>query len=260
MRTLSSVVLICLAATLIAGCASSGKRDEPSFHAGDENPPDFLTGPVSAILTNLDGFSAHVVITTTSMNGVARVKSGDLLGRDGRLIFQRAMTKGKRARAAGGLFFIWDTTKGSGYVMSEGLQGYAPIKSDTGACSLLSVTKEEIKEQVDDHPCQRCRAVVQSPDGKKSSFTLWQAEDAGHFPVRIEGVDGPDKTTFDFSAMRMEYPSEQLFTPPEGFTSYPSSVAMMNELLTRESSLSKKTAQGEFDEPTDVHSSNWHGQ
>ncbi len=256
MKTLCGAVLLCLAAAFIGGCSS---RHVAVYHAGDENPPDFLVGPVAAVLTNLNGFSAHVTFTITSPEGTTPAKSGELLGREGHLIFQPALAlKGKKARTIGGLFFIWDETKHSGYVLSEALQGYAPIKSDAGAASSLNLAKEGIPEEVNGHPCHRREAVVTLNNGREARVTLWQADDMKHFPVRIETVSGPSRMTLDFTAIRLESPAEGLFLPPDGFTAYASSVALMNELIIRESSAAKKNQAGEFDEPTDVRSSNWH--
>jgi hypothetical protein len=256
MKTPLDATLLCLAAALICGCAS--RHAGPVYHAGDENPPDFLSGPVAVVLTNLNGFSAHITSTISSQEGVSHTLSGELLGREGRLVFQPTLPiKGKRARTEGGLFFIWDETKHSGYVLSEALQGYAPIKSDVEAGGRLNITKESIQENVNGHPCHRSEAVVELNNGLKARFTLWQADDAGHFPVRIEAVNGLNKMTLDFSEIRLEYPAQGLFLPPDGFTVYASSVALMNELIVRDASFAEKHQFGENDEPAD-HSGNWH--
>ena len=113
MRISFHSTLVCLAAALICGCASH--HNGPVYHAGDENPPDFLVGPAAVLLTNLNGFSAHVNCTTTSPEAPPETASGVLLGRDGRLVFQPSLPiKGKREQREGGLFFIWDETTASG--------------------------------------------------------------------------------------------------------------------------------------------------
>ena len=220
-----------------------------------------MVGPVAVVLTNLNGFSAHIISTRTPPGGVPHTTSGELLGREGRLVYQPALhLKGKRARTVGGLFFIWDVTKRSGYVLSEALQGYAPIKSDADAGSLLSITKDGIQAEINGHSCHRCTAEVVLKDGLKAHVTLWQADDAEHFPVRIESANGPILTTLDFSEFRLEYPAQEIFLPPDGFTVYASSVAMMNELIIRETSITSKYQFGASDEPVPVNSGNWHQQ
>jgi hypothetical protein len=257
MKTPFHAALLCLAAAVICGCAS--RHAEPVYHAGDENPPDFLVGPVTGVLTNLNGFSAHVASTLSSPGEAPRTASGELLGREGRLVFQPTLPlKGKRARTEGGLFFIWDDTIHSGYVLSEALQGYAPIKSDTEPASRLDITKENIQEDVNGHPCHRCETVVVLNNGLKARLTLWQADDAGHFPVRIEAVEGSRHMTLDFSEIRLEYPARELFLPPDGFTPYASSVALMNELIVRDASFAQKHQFDENNEPAPIKASDWH--
>jgi len=173
------------------------------------------------------------------------------------LIFQPTLViKGKRARTEGSLFFIWDEKKHSGYVLSDALQGYAHIQSDVEAASQLTIAKEGIQENVNGHPCHRCEAVVVLDNGLKARLTLWQADDARYFPVRIEAVNGPNRMTLNFSEIRLEYPAQQLFLPPDGFTAYATSAALMNELIVRDASLARRP--GEFGEPNEVHSGNWH--
>jgi hypothetical protein len=250
MKASIHAALLCLAAALLCGCAS--RHVGPVYHAGDENPPDFLVGPITAVLTNLNGFSAHVTSTITSPGEEPRITSGELLAREGRLVFQPALPlKGKRARTEGGLFFIWDETRHSGYVLSEALQGYAPIISAAGPASRLNITKESIQENVNGHPCHRCEAVVLLNSGLEAHLTLWQADDTGHFPVRIETVEGPSRMTLDFSEIRLEYPARELFLPPDGFSPYASAIALMNELIVRDSSFARKHQFDESTEPID---------
>jgi hypothetical protein len=255
MKSPLNAALFCLAATLICGCFS--RHAGPVYHAGDENPPSFLVGPTTVVLTNLNGFSAHVTSTITSPGEPSRTTSGELLGRDGRLVFQPTLPiKGKRARTEGGLFFIWDKTKNSGYVMSEALQGYAPVKSSVPTTGQLSISKDGIREDVNGHQCHRCAAVVGLNNGLQAHLTLWQADDAGHFPVRIEAVEGASRMTLDFSEIRLESPARELFLPPDGFTPYASSVALMNELIVRDAALVQKHEFSE-DGPPD-QSGNYH--
>jgi len=249
MRTLCGAALLCLAAGFIGGCAT--KHTGPSYHAGDENPPDFLGGPVATVLTNLNGFSAHVTSTITSPGELPETTSGELLGREGRLIFQPTIpVKKKKMRKEGGLFFIWDETRHSGYVLSEALQGYAPIQSEVEAAGQLNTTREGSQQNINGHPCQKYEAVVVLNNGIKANLTLWQADDSAHFPVRIEATNGPNRMTLDFSEIRLQAPAQELFLPPDGFTPYASSLAMMNELIVRDASRDKT--------PAEVRPSNYH--
>jgi hypothetical protein len=248
----------CLAAALMGGCAS--RHVGIVYHAGDENPPDFVTGPIAVALTNLNGFSAHVTWSNDIASDDSRAKSGELLGRDGKLVYQPTLpVKGKRARTEGGLFFIWDESVGAGYVMSDALQGYAPIKSPFYNAGQLVVLKTGIQEDIDGHPTHRCDAHVTSDNGGDVHFTIWQADDLNHFPVRITGPGANGGAiTMDFSDIRQEYPDQSIFLPPDGFTPYANSVDMMNELIVRDASLVKKHDFGESEAPTPSPQQNWH--
>jgi len=243
--------LLCLAAMLLYGCAS--RNTGPAYHAGDENPPDFLGGPVAVVLTNLNGFSAHVTSTISSPGGKPQTTSGELLGREGRLLFQPTLSlKSERARTEAGWLFVWDETKHSGYVMSEALQGYAPIEPDIEAAGPLNITEKSSREDVNGHPCHQCEGVVLLNNGLEARLTLWQADDVKHFPVRIEAANGPNRMTLDFSEIRLETPARELFLPPDGFIAYVSSTALINELLFRDANVAQKH------KADDIHPSNWH--
>ena len=84
------------AAALLAGCASGWKV---FYRAGDETPPVFLTGPAAVLLTNVEGFSAKLTVSMPGADGGRRAMTGDLLGRQGALVFQpSSAVQGKRAK------------------------------------------------------------------------------------------------------------------------------------------------------------------
>jgi len=242
MKTLFRAGFLALAAAIISGCSSQPKI---FYHAGDEASPDFLAGPAGVLLTNVDGFSAKFTASTSLPAGGRRLISGDFLGREGSLIFQPANpAKGKRARSEGGMFFIWNEKVHSGYVLSDPLQAYAPIFSRVQPTNLVFNTVGAAQEDANGHPCRRVEAVVQSSDGSSALFKVWEAEDARHFPVRIQTPPGPGEMTLDFSDLHLELPSAELFSPPDGFMKYETPVALMNELITRQTALSKQTQIG----------------
>jgi hypothetical protein len=228
-----------LAAALLAGCASEKKQEAALGRLGDEAPPAFLVGPASIALTNFDGFSANVV-STTSAAAEARAYSGEVIARQGRLIFQPFTTarikKGRIVR--GGIFFIWDAVRQRGYVLSEALQGYAPIAAPS---QITIVTPENMAqppaERVNGHPCHRSGKMLVLRDGSTAKLTEWQADDLKGFPVRVRAESGGQVVTADFSEVRLDVPGLELFAPPGGFTQYASGAALINELMIRESSM-----------------------
>jgi hypothetical protein len=229
---------LALTAAVLAGCSTQPKV---FYHAGDETPPDFLAGRVALLLTNVDGFSAKLTGSSAQAGGGKHEISGDLLGRQGSLIFQPVnAVKGKRARSEGGMFFIWNETDHAGFVLSDPLQAFAPAATTVQPTNVAFNTAGAVEEQANGHPCRRIEAVVQSSDGSSERFTVWQAEDAKHFPVRIQSPPGPGELTLNFSDVRLELPPSQLFGPPEGFVKYDTPVALMNELIVRQSAMAKR--------------------
>jgi hypothetical protein len=238
MKIMSQVAFLALAAVVLAGCSTAPKV---YYHAGDENPPDFLAGPLAVLFTNVDGFSAKMTRTTTLADGSRHIVTGDFLGRQGSLIYQPDnAVKGKRAWNEGGMFFIWNESSHSGFVLSDPLQGYAPASTNLESTNILLNTAGAAQENVNGHPCRRLEVVVQSNDGTSARFKIWQALDAKDFPVRIQSPPGPRQMTLDFSNLRLELPPADLFGPPDGFIKYNTPVALMNELIVRQMTLTKQ--------------------
>ena len=234
---------IALAAAFLAGCASEKRQEAALARMGDEAPPDFLAGPVWLSLTNFDGFSADVLSTTSSTSALSAVRaaSGQVLERQGRLIFQPLTTahikKGKIIR--GGMFFIWDSVGQHGYVVSEALQGFAPISDSPRIIIVTAESKEPVAEQVNGHACHRTEKTAALSDSSVAKLTEWRADDLNRFPVRVRMESGDRRTTVDFSNIRLDLPAVELFSPPAEFTRYASPAALINELMIRESSLKK---------------------
>jgi hypothetical protein len=238
MKMLNRFGCVALAAAVLAGCARPPKS---YYRVGDEKPPVFLSGPAALLLTNVSGFSAKINGSISSSNGVQHLMAGDLLGRDGSLAFQpETSVKGKRARSEGGMFFIWNETGHAGFVLSDPLQAYAPTTEAIQPTNLVLETTGAVEEEANGHPCRRIEAVVQSSDGSTERFKVWQAEDVQFFPVRISTSPGAGEMVLNFSEIRLELPPVPLFGPPEGFMRYDSPVALLNELIVRQSDMARR--------------------
>jgi hypothetical protein len=238
MKILFQAGFLALTAAFMAGCSTQPKV---YYRAGDEKPPDFLAGPLAVLLTNVDGFSAKMPGTVSSPNGGQRTRAGDLLGRQGSLIYQpENPAKGKRARSEGGMFFIWNETSHSGFVLSDPLQAFAPASTNVQPTNVVLNPAGAAQEEVNGHPCRRIEAVVQSNDGSSAQFKIWEAQDAKDFPVRIQTSAGPRQMTLNFSNLRLELPPSELFGPPDGFMKYETPVALMNELIIRQIAMAKQ--------------------
>lgn len=244
------MVFLAVAAMLAGGCARFHREDPVTVRAGEEQPPDFLAGPMVVLMTNVDGFSAKLVEDTTVAGATPHRLTGELIGREGRLIFQPSRVSKKKPKDATGLFFIWDGNQERGYVLSEELQGYAPIASDLKITN-VSVTPDSAgAESIQEHPCHRVLVDLALNNGAIAKFLEWQADDLRQFPLRVRSLNGPAPVTIEFSDVRLELAAPQLFNPPEGFTQYASSVALMNELMMRQSTLKQRPGELERDMPT----------
>jgi hypothetical protein len=255
MKKLFPAALLALAVLTLASCSYKAKQ---IYHAGDESPPDFLAGPAAVLLTNVDGFSANATASMPERGG--KLLSGDLLEREGRLIFQPTTgVKGKHQRSEGGTFFIWHEDKGSGFVLSDPLQAYASVISNIHVTNIVWNTSGAVEEQANGHSCRRIEAAIQSDDGTTAHYSVWEAEDLKKCPVRIAAADSLKGFTLNLNNVRLELPPPELFYPPDGFTKYDSPAAMMNELIMRQGAYIKsKNINPEGGEPVPVNGpANW---
>lgn len=245
----SPTCLIALARWMVAsailstGCAhhrpdkGDGPRGDLAFMF-DTRPPEFLIGPMSALLPGPDGISAQLTFTET---GVPAPKMpplhGTLLGRDGWFLFQPQHT-GPRRRKSGpeGMLYSFDVNHGTGFVMSEALLGYAPFT--TALRHSLQHTNAPMPTaqtmQIEGHTCVRETITVHSGDGTAAAFSVWRAEDLHHWPLRIISADGTNAASLELTQVHPDTPRLELFQPPADFTRYDSVEAMMNELSRRQ--------------------------
>ncbi len=221
---------------LAVGC--SGKRHSKSHANPVEETftlPPFLTGPVSPLLTNANDFSARMVVELPSFSAKAQTITGNLLSQGSHLLF---------APSVGDRSFVWDMTQHSGFILSEALQGYAPIASFVQITNVVNKPgiNGPVLESVNGRPCHRTEVVVSSSDGSAARFLIWREVGANGFPVKIKSVEGVTQMTINFFDTRREILAQKLFLPPDGFTTYASAAGMRDELLMRQKSVGKKVS------------------
>jgi hypothetical protein len=165
MKRFLRLLLPVLGVVAIAGCASKAPKE--IFHAGDEVPPDFLSGPAALLLTNGDGFSARVAFSLPLTVGQTSPASGDLLEREGRLIFQPAVrAKKKNNPLQGGMIFIWDVAAHSGYVLSDPLQAYAQVSPGVQGTNVVWGADGPGSEEANGLPCRRRNFLLRRMDSR----------------------------------------------------------------------------------------------
>jgi len=234
----------CVVAAAVAatGCAHSKNKDR----IGIIPPPvpPFLNGPMAVLLTNSPGFSCHLVMTSGSPPVPGETVSGQLLCRGSQLLFAPdAHWLGGKRFARAGFGFVWDVGAQQGYILSEALQGYAPISSQVQATNVLALPAHFASEKVEGHHCQRTELEVGSTDGTKALFQVWRAADLKAAPLRIASAAPGRPVIVNLSNIRLEAPSIRLFVPPDGFTRHDSVETLMAEMAMRQENLKRKPAE-----------------
>jgi hypothetical protein len=234
-----------LLVALVAGCAHSPREAERggAYDALPAPlPPGFLNGPMALLLTNQDGFRAHAVLESGLPPQPGQTVSGELIGRGGKLLFAPAPAgNGKKKARPEDSAFIWDVAGNRGWVLNDPLQGYAPVSTSRQYTNVTaSAPSGGTPEKIAGHPCQQGEVTVTAADGITTVFRVWQATDLKGFPLRIVCPSNGVPMTLTLSKVRLEAVPNDLFAPPNGFTKYESSEAMMAELFLRKHNLSRK--------------------
>jgi hypothetical protein len=223
---LAVVAAITLIAVLASGCAGRRRaKYDPSEKVIDTTPP-FLLGPAAALLVNTNGYSTRVTLDLPAATGKVHAFSGQLLCQGTRLLF---------APNGGDRIFMWDVRQHSGFIMSEALQGYAPISSTTRITNFVTAAEgaAAAANSVNGHPGHESEVAIASDDGSTAKFSVWCAADLDDFPVRIRSLNAPEPFTLNLLNLRTEKLAAKLFLPPEDFTPYASPAALTSELAAR---------------------------
>lgn len=245
--TTAKVWRFCLSGLVLlaAGCSHSGDTEDRGrafVPVSAPLPPAFLTGPMAVLLTNRAGYSAQVEAQTGSLSERERAVSGQLLCRGDKLFFAPAGSADSKKPARNADFsFIWDVSGNSGYVLSEALQGYAPVGASALVTNLLSAPGQAAPEKIAGLACTPELATAQLNNGSTASFQVLRATALQGLPVRLSSATNAVPLTVTLSKIRLESPPAELFAPPDGFTKYPSPAAMADEIAVRQHNLRRKS-------------------
>lgn len=231
------------AAVLCAGCSSSKPPEIfgalPGATAAPELPP-LLRGAAGMLLTNTSGFSARASIENHPYPGEMKLIAGDLFGRGSVLYFHPdSKTANSKVIRTAGISFIWDVAQRRGYVLSDALQGYAPISSG------VQFTNVEVQapatgaasEKIGGHNCRLVTLHAISNDGTTNVVEVALAPDLQGLPLRMASKGASSSFEASLSKARLEVPPDDLLLPPDSFTKYSSAEAMMNEISMRQRNL-----------------------
>jgi hypothetical protein len=189
------------------GCSSTAPRLDPAREPVQILLPKLtsaVTGPAASLLTNLDGFHCQFSINFGDPERQELTVTGELRERGGKLCFEPVFKPaGKKSPGAGGFILIWDAAGKQGYVLSDALQGVAPVAPDAGTA-------------------------------KPADFRVERSQDLNGLAVSIQSTDTLQPFTLTLSGIKPVPPPEGLFTPPDGFTKYDSETTLLDELATRQ--------------------------
>lgn len=210
MKAASRPALMWLALALLAGgCASKAPLPDPIHEPVQRLLPrltEAVTGPAAGLLTNLNGYHARFTIDFGSNAFEELSASGDLQSRDGKLCFEPVFKHGKhKGMDAGGFILIWDAAGKSGFVLSDSLQGFAPVGTAFG--------------------------TVYTNAG---SWKVEQARNWNGLATRIQCDDPRRPFTLTLSDIKPELPPPDIFVTPDGFTKYDSEGLLLGELAARQ--------------------------
>ena len=174
------MALAALAVVLVGGCKHAPAPDETLDRRASMfsiQPPMFLTGPVAALLTNGIGYSARLAVLPEEPPVHA---SGQLLVHGSKLLFapDPDSTPADKHLPRGDFSFIWDVAEGRGFVLSESLQGYAPLSERPGVTNVAWEPRPADRRRIDGRDCALELGRVERSDGSTALFQAWRAPDA----------------------------------------------------------------------------------
>lgn len=233
--TRTGTVLGGLGLLLLAGCAGQSAFDKPELvftRIFTPQVPEFLSGPAGALLTNTSGFSARATFESYPPQAPkVETMEGELLGNGSLLLFapRSSDSPGSKDLELGGFSFIWDVATGSGFVLSEALQAYAPVASS------VKVDKVAIAGG----PRGEQSGVVSLNNGSEWLFSFSRS-DPGALPTRISSVTNSPPFTLKLARTRREAPPASLFAPPPDFAKYATPERLADELAARKNNLRRR--------------------
>lgn len=235
-----------LAVLVLAGLAGGCARDrqlelEPIGGKFAPRPPAFVSGAMGVLLTNTAGFVAQVEMKQGAGLGDEEPVTGALLGRGTRLLFApQSDKKIDKKSPPPGFSFIWDVAEHRGWLLSEALQGYAPVSARAVLTNMTAGAAVSSARQVQGHVCQQQLVTFELSNGVTNDYQVLRATDLKGFPVEIVSTQGSTPLVITLSQIQFEVPPENLFAPPDSFAKYDSPEAMVDELAMRQRLLRRR--------------------
>ncbi len=224
-RHLAAITAFILCAGLGGVQAQSGPPQGPDFN-----------GPLARLFGAYTSFSAtlDMQVTNASAGGNPMISIGKIAFSDGKSRFEVDVAKSAGGRlpprqAAGlksmGLdpaVLISRPDLKVAYLIYPGLNAYVETAvPDSAAAGQYKIETSELgRETVDGHACVKNQVVVTDDKGGRHEFTVWDATDLNHFPVKIESNEHGVETTLAFTDVKFDKVAPEQFEAPAGASKY----------------------------------------
>jgi len=220
---------------VLVGCTSTAPERSGGLEHRLETaqPPGFLTGPISFVLTNGGSYRAHIsVLTRSGTEAEKELFAGEIQALQSRVLVTPDHTK-LHTRTDGRYSFLWNVSSNGGYVLSEALQAYAPVASPRQYTNVASQLSREAGK-IAGHPCERAMFTTSTSDGQTESFEAWRAADLNGLALETRAAGSEPGVIVRLTRVQPGRISLELFEVPDGFTRYATLDALVNELMLRQ--------------------------
>jgi hypothetical protein len=192
-------------------------------------------GPVAALLAHGPAFRSDFTLTFVQPPKPPLKWTGRMFARDGNFRLEAALVQSKKKNpGAGGFGVIWDDSVQQGFVVSETLQGYAPIASSMHFTNLLTRVEAGQTQRFEGHPTDQASVTVVDSSGDRLVLQVLRARDAGNLPVQVQSPAGESESfTLTLANLKLVTPGADWFVPPDGFTKFENEQTLMDILAER---------------------------
>lgn len=236
---------VCFVALM--GCSGPVIEDKEGRLLEYFETPVLLDGPMSTLLTNVDGFTAQVDLTHGKRTMAAMV-----MGRGTQLLFadEEGLKHPSKKRAGNQTYFIWDVATEKGYVINEPLQGFAPIEAKNKVADVEVKEDVGVYDKIDGVRCRQASVTARLKDGTSSQLTIWRSVESKNFTMRIKADNG--RTVIQFHDVKFKSPASDIFIPPTGYTRHENAQMMLDTLVERQVRSKSKDNDWNESHPNDV--------
>jgi hypothetical protein len=191
------------------------------------------TGPLASLWPAAGVFGADFTLTLEHAVGPPTKLSGRLFALNGRLRLE-AVSDQSHGRHSEAYVVIWNGVTHRGWLVSEALQGYAPVTESLQFTNRLTRVQSGPGARMEDHPVDLASVTLLGANGQNVTLKVTAARDLGGLPLRLEGLNGPGSFTLALSHLQPVRPAVEGFLAPDGYTRFASAAVLVDELAARQ--------------------------